>query len=57
MPCPCGCEDEKDPTAGVYELCEMAEAWYESLAEACPGELCKCDRCDPGPIDPTPWLS
>lgn len=57
MPCPCGCEDQKDPTTGVYELCSMAEAWYESLAEACPGELCKCDRCDPGPRDPTPWLS
>ena len=57
MSCPCGCEDVRDPTTGQYELCPMAEGWYESLAEACPGERCKCDECMPDISDPTPWLS
>lgn len=58
MTCPCGCEDVRDPTTGAYELCPMAEGWYESLEEAHPGSLCSCPECnDIDAFDPTPGLS
>lgn len=31
--CPCGCEDHRDPTTGIYELCELAERRDELAAD------------------------